>query len=108
MSQMITRGRGGNRHPLSVRQFILDHLARVGEDFPASMHRAYNAELIEIARDKGRTAPYRKPSYQSFYMQVWKLAKAGSIKLSGREEESDSPQFAEWDQRPMRRYYRLA
>ncbi|GAH48544.1 unnamed protein product, partial [marine sediment metagenome] len=53
----ITPGRGGNRHPLSVRSFILEHLAAVDNrhigDYIASMHRAYKAELDRIARENG-------------------------------------------------------
>ena len=36
----VTRQREGNHPPLSVRIFILEHLAAVGEDYGA-MHRLY-------------------------------------------------------------------
>ncbi len=103
----ITRQRGGNRHPLSVRGFILSYLAANGEDYISSMHRAYKAELDRIARDKGRRYRYNKPRYHSFECAVQILAREGQIEFSGREEESDSPQFLNWPQKPMRRFYRL-
>ena len=102
----ITRQRGGNHHPLSVRGFILDHLA-AGEDFISAMHRAYKAELDRIARENGRKHRYHKPCYHSFEMAVQMLAREGLIEFSGREVESDAPQFQGWNPKPMRRYYRL-
>lgn len=103
----ITRQRGGNRHPLSVRSFILDHLAAAGEDYISSMHRAYKAELDRIARENDRRWAYHKPRYHSFEVAVQILAREGLIEFSGREEESDSPQFAGWENKPLRRYYKL-
>jgi len=102
----VTPGRGGNRHPLSVRAFILDYLA-VDEDYIANMHRAYKVELARLAEENGRHRPYHKPRYHSFEMAVWVLAKEGLIEFSGREEESDSPQFQGWGIKPLRRFYRL-
>lgn len=107
MEKQIEPGRGGNRHPLSVRSFILDHLASNGEDYIASMHRAYKAELDRIARENGRRYRYHKPRYHSFEMQVQLLAREGRIEFSGREEESDYPQFEGWPIKPIRRFYRL-
>jgi hypothetical protein len=104
----ITPRRGGNRHPLSVRAFILDHLAAVGEDYGASIHRAYKAELDRIASENGRRYRYHRPTYSSFQRQVELLAKEGLIEFSGREEESDYSQFQDWENKPMRRYYRLS
>ncbi len=103
----ITRQRGGDRHPLSVRTFILAHLSTVGEDYIASMHRAYKAELDRIARENGRRRPYHKPRYHSFEVAVQILAREGLVEFSGKEEESDFPQFEGWDNKPLRRYYRL-
>ena len=103
----ITPGRGGNQHPLSVRGFILEHLAAAGEDYIASMHRAYKTELDRIAIENGRRRPYHKPRYHSFGIAVRQLAREGLIEFSGREDESDCPQFQGWDNKPMRRYYRL-
>jgi hypothetical protein len=104
----ITRQRGGNRHPLSVTDFIQSHLSMVGEDYISSMHRAYKLALDTLAKDNGRKRRYHRPTYHSFEMQVQKLTRAGAIEFSGREEESDSPQFINWDDKPVRRYYRLA
>jgi len=103
-----TRQRGGNRHPVSVRGFILDHLAATGEDYIANMHRAYKAELDRLAIENGRRYAYHKPRYHSFEMAVQILARAGLIEFSGREEESDSSQFTGWEFKPLRRYYRLS
>jgi len=103
----ITRQRGGNHHPLSVRGFILNHLANVGEDYISSMHRAYKQELNRLARQNGRRRAYHKPRYHSFEVAVQILARDGLIEFSGREEESDSPQFQGWEIKPMRRFYRL-
>ncbi|KKN87006.1 hypothetical protein LCGC14_0262750 [marine sediment metagenome] len=103
----ITRQRGGNRHPLSVRDFILGHLASVDEDYISSMHRVYKAALDLKARENGRRRTYHKPRYHSFDMAVHILAREGLIEFSGREEESDSPQFNGWEVKPLRRYYRL-
>lgn len=103
----VTPQRGGNRHPLSVRAFILDHLAANGEDYGANIHRAYKAELDRIARENGRRYRYHKPRYHSFEMKVQILAREGLIEFSGREEESDYPQFQGWENKPVRRYYRL-
>ncbi len=103
----ITRQRGGNRHPLSVRGFILEHLAAVSEDYGASMHRLYKAELDRIARENGRRYRYHKPLYISFQMKVQQLAREGLIEFSGREEESDNPMFDNMEFKPVRRYYKL-
>ncbi len=103
----VTRQRGGNRHPLSVRGFILNHLAANGENYISAMHRVYKAELDRIAQERGRRHRYNKPRYHSFEMSVQVLAREGLIVFSGREEESDSPQFQGWENKPMRRYYRL-
>ena len=98
--------RGGNRHPLSVRGFILNHLAN-SDDYIASMHRAYKAELDRIAQENGRRHRYHKPTYSSFQMQVQHLAREGLIEFSGREEETDNPMFEGVEFKPVRRYYRL-
>jgi len=100
----ITRQRGGNRHPISVKGFILDHLAANGEDYIANMHRAYKMELNRLAIENGRRYAYHKPRYHSFEMAVQILAREGSILFSGREEESDYPQFQDWENKPLRRF----
>jgi len=104
----ITRQRGGNHHPLSVNGFIIAHLSMYGEDYIASIHRAYKAALVQLAVENGRKHAYHKPVYHSFEMAVWRLAQEGAIEFSGHEEESDSPQFVNWPSPPVRRYYRLA
>jgi len=103
----VTRPRGGNHHPLSVNDFILAHLASVSEDYIANIHRAYKLELDRIALEKGRGRRYHKARYHSFEVKVNILAREGFIEFSGREEESDFPQFENWAVKPMRRYYRL-
>jgi len=103
----ITRQRGGNHHPLSVRLFILEHLQLVGEDYIANIHRAYKLALDRVALEKGRRRRYHKPLYHSFEPKVNALAREGLIEFSGREEESDSPQVQDWPVKPMRRYYRM-
>lgn len=103
----ISRQRGGNHHPVSVRGFILSYLALNGEDYISSMHRAYKTELDRVAMERGRRYRYHRPRYHSFEMAVQMLAREGLIVFSGREEESDSPQFESWGSKPMRRYYRL-
>lgn len=112
----ITPGRGGNHHPLSVRTFILDHLAFVGEDYIAQMHRAYKAELNRLAENNNsrvsgkrgtKVKYYHKPRYHSFEMSVQMLRREGLVEVSGREEESDAKQFKDSEFKPVRRYYRL-
>ncbi len=103
----VTRQRGGNHHPLSVTAFILEHLAIAGEDYIASMHRAYKRALDRIALEKGRRRRYHRCRYHSFETKVSVLAREGQIEFSGREEESDLPQFDSWPVKPVRRYYRL-
>ena len=103
----VSRQRGGNHHPISVGTFILDHLAANGEDYIANMHRAYKMELDRLSQQNGRIKAYHKPRYHSFEMAVQNLAREGLVMFSGKEEESDSPQFASWDIKPMRRFYRV-
>lgn len=104
----LTRGRGGNRHPIAVKQFILNRLAQVGEDYISGMHQAYKAALDQLARDRRRVYYYHHPVYHSFSKKAWELITEGLIEFSGREEASDNPNFANWKNKPMRRYYRLA
>lgn len=113
----VTPLRGGNRHPLSVRAFILDYLADNGEQYIAEMHRAYKEELKRLAENNpqrlvnGRRGikvkHYHKPRYHSFEMSVQMLRREGLVEFSGREEESDAPQFKDSEFKPVRRYYRL-
>jgi len=103
----VTQTVGGNRHPMSVSGFIIAHLTMVGEDYISSMHRAYKRALDQLAVENDRKYAYHKPVYHSFEMQVQKLRREGTVEFSGREEVSDSPQFAGWDSPPTRHYYRL-
>lgn len=104
----LTRGRGGNRHPIAVKEFIVERLGQVGEDCISGMHQAYKDALIQLARDRKREFLYHHATYHSFYQQVWELTQEGKIELSGREEPSDSPGFAGRENKPTRKYYRLA
>ncbi len=103
----ITPGRGGNRHPIAVKQFVLDRLAQVGEDYISGMHQAYKEALDQLARDRKREYYYHHPHVASFSKKVWDLIAAGLVEFSGREEPSDSPSFSHMKKKPMRRYYRL-
>ncbi len=112
MANSLTPGRGGNRHPIAVKQFILDRLAQVGEDYPSGMHQAFKDALDQLARDrlaKGskRKMYYEHPVYSSFSKRVWELVTEGKIEFSGRTEPSDNPSFSHMKNKPMRRYYRL-
>ncbi len=100
-------GRGGNRHPIAVKQFILDRLARVGEDYISGLHQAYKEALDQLARDRKREYFYHHPVYDSLSQMVWELVREGLVEFSGRVEPSDNPSFAHWKNKPMRRYYRL-
>jgi len=106
MVELLKQQRGGNRHPLSVRSFILNHLA-IGEDYISAMHRAYKEKLDRLAKENGHHGAYHKPRYQSFLMQVQHLTREGKIEFSGREEECNKDQFQGWEVKPVRRYYRL-
>ena len=108
MSPAIEPPRGGFRHPISTSQFILDYLRTHTEAYIAEMHRALKDELEQLAQDRGRREKYHYPRYHSFEMQVQKLSREGLIAFSGVTEESDAPQFEQWEKKPERRYYRLA
>ena len=103
----LTRGRGGNRHPIAVKQFILDRLARVGEDYISGLHQAYKDALDQLARDRKREYYYHHPVYFSFSKKVWELMEEGLVEFSGREEPSDDARFVGWENRPVRKFVRL-
>lgn len=103
----LTRGRGGNRHPIAVKEFILDRLARVGEDYISGLHQAYKKALDQLARDRRREFLYHHPTYFSFSKKVWELITEGRIEFSGREEEADDPRFVGWANKPIRKFVRL-
>ncbi len=99
---------GGNRHPIPVKQFIIDRLARVGEDYYGGLHQAYKEALDQLARDRRRKYLYHHPTYFSFFKKVKELITARIVEPSGREEESDNPQFNNWEHRPIKKFVRLA
>ena len=103
----ITKQRGGNHHPLSSRQFIIDYLLKNGEAYGAQIHRAYKAELDRLAIERTRRYRYHRASYSSFNKKMNLLTREGVIEFTGREEESDNPMFDNMGWRPVRRYYRL-
>ena len=103
----LTPGRGGNRHPIASKQFILDRLAQVGEDYISGLHQAYKAALDQLARDRRRVYYYHHPVYFSFSKLVWELITEGKVEFSGREEPSDLPRFSGWANPPIRKYVRL-
>ena len=109
----ITRGAGGNQHPIAVKQFILDRLARVGEDYFSGLHQAYKEELDRIAKERvlahrRKNEYYHHPTYFSFYKKARELMREGLIEFSGREEAVDDPRFANWENPPKKKYVRLA
>jgi len=103
----IGRSRGGNHHPIASKQFILDHLAMVGENYISGMHQAYKDALDQLARDRKRVYYYHKPVYFSFSKMVWELITEGKVEFSGREEPSDDHRFVGWKYKPVRKYVRL-
>ena len=105
---IIKRGAGGNQHPIATRQFILDRLAQVGEDYFSGLHQAYKHELDQLARDRRREYLYHHPNYFSFYKTVRQLMREGLVEFSGREEVVDEPRFAKWENPPIKRYVRLS
>ncbi len=104
----LNRGPGGNQHPIPVKQFILDRLALVGEDYFSSLHQAYKEALEQLARERRREFHYHKPVYSSFYKKVKDLIREGLVEYSGRAEPVEGPRFATWEHPPLRRYVRLA
>lgn len=104
----LGRPRGGNLHPLSSRQFILDHLAAVGEDYCAEIHRAYRARLDQLAIERGRKR-YHRAVFGSFNKVMNGLTREGLIEATGRTERSDHPMFKDRDPEeiPLRYYYKL-
>jgi len=103
----ITRARGGNHHPLSTRQFILDYLIVNGEATVSDVHKAYKIELRSLAARNHSRHQFHCACYASFKTQMLRLVGEGSIKLSGREEPASSKKFERWAQAPILRYYCL-
>lgn len=112
----ITPQRGGNRHPLATRQFIIDYLAAKGEASIPEIHEAYKILLqykagenrqVRTKKGKVKVYPYHWARYGSFKTRVLKLIGEGIIEFSGREELSISEQFKYWENKPLLRFYRL-
>jgi len=103
----VSKPRGGNKHPLSVTGFILEHLGLVGEDYIASMHRAYKMKLTRLGEERGRRKPYHRASYPSFEKKVLQLANEGKVEFTEREEDSDNARVKHLARKPVRRFYRL-
>lgn len=99
--------RGGNNHPIAVKQFILDRLARVREDYFSGLHQAYKEALDNLAKERHREFYYHHPTYFSFKKKVDDLMQEGRVEFSGREEPSDDPKFRNWKEPPVRKYVRL-
>ena len=101
-------GRGGFRKPVSVQQFVIQHLEAVGEDHPAAMHKAYKDKVREIELPAGRRGrPYKVCTYYSFSRQLQTMRLQGIIAQSDRVETSDSKHTEHWEIRPLRHYYKL-
>ncbi len=103
-----TRTRGGNYHPISMKDFVIGYLTRVGEDHASNIHKAYVEQLKILAEQTGRQKPYHKPTYSSFNSNFHKLVLEGLIVFSGRAEESDNKQAQNLKVKVVRKYYRLA
>jgi len=109
-----TSNKGGFKKPLSTRQFVLEHLAKIGKDYTANIHRAYKAELKRISEEQAGLDSefpkhYKLPTYHSFQVQVWKLMQEGLIKCVEEEEtEGLREQFRNFENKPLRRYLTLA
>lgn len=100
--------RGGFRKPLSLEQFVVEHLHEVGEDHASGIHKAYKEKLKSIdlpARRRG--VPYKACTYYSFTRQLQSMELKGIITRSDRVEESDSLHTRHWEEKPKRKYYRI-
>ena len=62
--------RGGNRHPIATKKFILNRLTLMGEDYISGLHQAYKDALDQLARDRQRKYHYHHPTYFSFSKRV--------------------------------------
>ena len=99
---------GGFRKPISVRQFVIEHLQTTGEDHPSAMHQAYKAALAEIPLLRSRRGKkYKACTYYSFTRELHAMRLEGVIKHS-KTEISDSKHTAHWETKPLRNYYVLA
>lgn len=108
MTIPLLKGRGGNRHPIPVKEFIIERLSQTGEDYISGLHQAYKDALDKLAEERHRDFYYHHPTYFSFSKKVWELIAEGQVEFSGREIPSDLPRFKDWKQKPMRKFVRLA
>lgn len=100
--------RGGFRKPVSLEQFVVEHLREVGEDFASSIHQAYKEKLKAVRLPVCRHgAPYKACTYYSFTRQLQSMELKGIVTKSGRVEVSDSLHTQHWEEKPKRKYYRL-
>jgi len=104
----LTNTKGGSRHPIDFKDFIISHLTQVGEDYQANIHRAYKEQLKILAEQTGRRNFYHQPSYTSFNSNFRKLLREGIVVFSGREEKSDDPKAVVSKVAMIRKYVRLA
>lgn len=110
---MITRPiepeeRGGFRKPVSLEQFVVEHLQEVGEDYASGIHKAYKEKLRSIDMPtRRRGLPYKACTYYSFTRQLQSMELKGIITRSDRVEESDSVHTQHWEEKPKRKYYRI-
>jgi len=111
-----TPQRGGNRHPLSTRQFVIDYLVAKGEASIPELHDAYKILLqykagenrqVRTKKGKAKVRPYHWARYGSFKTQVLKLIKEGIIEPSGRQEPATSERFKYWENKPLLRFYKI-
>ena len=100
--------RGGFRKPVSLEQFVVEHLQEVGEDHPSAIHKAYKEKLKAIDLPACRRGvPYKASTYYSFTRQLQSMVLKGIIVQSDRVEVSDSLHTQHWEEKPKRKYYRL-
>ena len=100
--------RGGFRKPVSLEEFVVEHLRKVGEDYASSIHQAYKEKLRAIDLPRHRQGvPYKTSTYYSFTRQLQKMKLKGIIAESDRVEESDSLHTLHWENKPKRKYFRL-
>jgi len=100
--------RGGFRKPVSLEQFVVEHLQEVGEDHPSAIHQAYKDKLKAVGLPARRHGlHYKATTYYSFTRQLQSMVLKGIIVQSDRVEVSDSLHTQHWKERPMRKYYRL-
>lgn len=101
-------GRGGFRKPVSIEQFVIDHLQEVGEDHASAIHKAYKEKLRDVPLPPRRRGnPYKACTYYSFTRQLQNMKLKGIVAQSDRVEISDSKHTEHWQEKPKRHYYEL-